>query len=225
MTVPPEFTCAFRRSSIVRVGVGRPTPRGGTVRDVLYRSAAVALLAAGIASCGDETPAGIEQEEEVPCLPNDPLGLFPTLPARLGPPATTTGTVPHQQTNAVPIPEVIAEMSNRIFASSEVEARPSTIVDGATAIWLRDAFAIGRPECIIRGRELGHIHEDGSLHITLPHGRIPGAEIAGWAEGHPWANSRAGFEAYVMIFSPQDVGELDVIVELVADGLAFVEGD
>jgi phospholipase/carboxylesterase len=58
----------------------------------------------------------------------------------------------------------------------------------------------------------------------LPHGRIPGAEAAGWVEGHPWADSRAGFEAYVMIFSPQDLGELDVIVDLIALGIDFVEG-
>ncbi len=185
----------------------------------------LAALLVLVAGCAEPAAPSIEVEEETPCLADTPLGVFPSLPARIGAPAVTTGTVPHQQTNASPIPEVIDEMSARIFAFPEVERRPSTIVDGASAIWLRDGVALSRPECIIRDREVGHIHEDGSLHVTLPHGRIPGAVEAGWVEVHPWASSRPGFEAYVMIFTPQDLGELDVIVDLVDQGIDFVGSD
>ncbi|MCZ6821994.1 MAG: DUF5519 family protein, partial [Deltaproteobacteria bacterium] len=100
----------------------------------------------------------------------------------------TTGSVPHQQIDPAIVPEVIDEMAGRIFALPDVESRLSTIVDGATAIWLRDEFNLGRPECVITERVVGHIHFDGSLHVTLPPGRIPGAEAAGWIERHPFAD-------------------------------------
>ncbi len=181
------------------------------------------LLGAG--ACGDTVAPGIiDESEPVPCAPSESSVAFPDVPLRPGPPAVTTGSVPHQQIAPDIVPEVIAEMAGRIFALPDVESRPSTIVDGASAIWLRDEFNLGRPECVIRERELGHIHLDGSLHVTLPHGRIPGAQAAGWIEPHPWADTRAGFEAYVMIFSPRDSGEVDVILDLVIQGIAFVDG-
>jgi phospholipase/carboxylesterase len=183
--------------------------------------AAVAVVAIG---CVDTIVPAVDEAEGVSCLASDTPPAFPGLPDRLGPPAVTTGSVPHQQINPNVIPEVIDEMAGRIFSLTSVESRVSTIVDGATAIWLRDDVTLARPECVVREREVGHIHPDGSIHVTLPHGRIPGAEAAGWVEGHPWADTRPGFEAYVMIFTPQDLGELDVIVDLVALGIDFVEG-
>ena len=183
----------------------------------------VAVLLASWA-CADTAGPDIDGGEEVPCAPDESPFAFPDLPLRAGPPAVTTGSVPHQQINPDVIPEVIDEMGGRIFAPPDVERRPSTIVNGATAIWLREELNLGRPECVIRERELGHIHQDGSLHVTLPHGRIPGAAAAGWIERHPWANTLPGFEAYVMIFSPRDSSEVDVFVELVVQGISFVKG-
>ena len=178
----------------------------------------------GAWACADTVALGIDEAEGVPCVPSDMSPAFPDLPLRPGPPAVTTGSVPHQQIDPDIIPEVIDEMAGRIFALPDVESRLSTIVDGATAIWLRDEFNLGRPECVIRERELGHIHLDGSLHVTLPHGRIPGAAAAGWVERHPWADTRPGFEAFVMIFSPRDSSEVDVIFSLIVLGIDFVKG-
>ena len=53
------------------------------------------------------------------------------------------------------------------------------------------------------GREVAHIHFDGSIHGVLPHSRIPEAEAAGWIERHPFAGVQPGFEAYVLIFHTQ----------------------
>jgi len=78
---------------------------------------------------------------------------------------------------------------------------------------------------VIAQREVGHIHSDGSIHITLPHARIPGAEATGWIERHPWSATRPGFEAYVMIFTPRDLMEVEAIVGLIKDGVSFVRGD
>ena len=178
----------------------------------------------GAGACTDAAIVGFEEMEEVFCVPGATSTTFPDLPFRAGPPATTTGTVPHQQINPAIVPELIDDMSARIFAHDDVESRPSSIVSGATAIWLRDEVTLVRPECVVLERELGHIHQDGSVHVTLPHNRIPGAVAARWIERHPWADTRAGFETYVMIFSPRDSGEVDVIVELISQGISFVVG-
>lgn len=184
---------------------------------------ALAFLIASWA-CADTVTSRFEEVEAIPCAPAENPLAFPDLPLRGPPAAVTTGRVPHQQINPDIFPDVITVMGRRIFALPEVESRPSTIVDGATAIWLGSEFDLQRPECVIRDRELGHIHLDGSLHVTLPHGRIPGAVTAGWVERHPWSGTRPGFESYVMIFSPRDLGEVAVIVDLLVDGISFVGG-
>lgn len=180
-------------------------------------------LLVSMAACGDSTdpvdnPAAI-------CSP-DPSGslVFEPLPDRAPPPAVTTGSVPHRQIDPDIIPEVIADLRERVFDQPLVEPRLSTIVTDATAIWIRPEINIERPECIVSGREIAHIHEDGSVHGVLPHGRIPDAESAGWIERHPWAGVQPGFEAYVLMFSPRTSAEADVILELILEGVTFVTG-
>jgi phospholipase/carboxylesterase len=130
--------------------------------------------------------------------------------------------VPHRQLDPLVIPSVIGDLHERVFALPEVEPRESLLVPGATAIWIRPDILIGRPECIVAGREVAHIHLDGSLHAVLPLGLIPDAESAGWVEPHPWAGVQPGFEAFVLIFSPRSSEEVDVAFDLVVEGLRFV---
>jgi len=182
-----------------------------------------------LAACGNTTDLAVDEvgdSEPVLCAP-DPSGSipFPPIPVRAPPPGVTTGTVPHRQINTVVIPSVIADLHERVFGLSEVEPRESDVPGGgATAIWIRREINIGRPECILSGREVAHIHVDGSLHAVLPHGRIPNAESAGWIESHPWADLQPGFETLVLIFSPRSFEEVDVIFELILEGLTFVRG-
>jgi len=178
------------------------------------------LLIMLLSGCGD-TANGVGVSEAVLCTPGR-SGSFPSLPVRALPPAVTTGSVPHRQLDPLIIPSVIAELHERVFGLTEVESRESLLVPGATAIWIRPEVTIGRPECIIAGREVAHIHLDGSLHAVLPLGRIPEAESAGWVEPHPWAGLQPGFEAFVLIFSPRSSEEVDVAFDLVLEGLRFV---
>ena len=188
----------------------------------LWRLALWPLLFAVLSACGDTTD-GIGVVEDVVCAP-DPGGsiAFPSLPVRAPPPAVTTGSVPHRQIDPIIIPSVIAELHERVFALSEVESRESLLVAGATAVWIRPEINVGRPECIVAGREVAHIHADGSLHAVLPLGRIPAAESAGWVERHPWSGLQPGFEAFVLIFSPRSSEEIDVAFDLIGEGLNFV---
>lgn len=191
----------------------------------IWRMIILPVLLTVLSACGDATE-GIGVSEDVPCIP-DPDGsmALPSLPVRAPPPAVTTGSVPHRQLDPIISPTVIAELHERVFALPAVEARESLLVAGATAIWIRPEINVRRPECIVAGREVAHIHFDGSLHAVLPLGRIPEAESTGWVERHPWAGSQPGFEAFVLIFSPRSSGEVDVAFDLVREGLDFVTED
>ena len=148
------------------------------------------LVIWGGGACGDTIPSALgESDEDDPCLPSAASPVFPDLLDRSGPPARTTGRVPHQQVDPDGVPGVIDAMARQIFALPDVEGRPSLIVETATAIWLRNEVNLARPECLVAQREVGHIHQD-ELDLTLPHGRIPGAETGGWIEQHPCLNRR-----------------------------------
>ncbi|MGI9626436.1 MAG: luciferase family protein [Longimicrobiales bacterium] len=193
----------------------------GVRRHSAWQIAAWLLLVAVPVACGDSTDP--VPGDVVLCSP-DPSGsaVFEPLPDRAPPAAVTTGTVPHRQIDPDIIPEVITELHERVFDQPLVESRESTIVTDATAIWIRAEVNLGRPECIVSGREVAHIHEDGSVHGVVPHGRIPDAESAGWIELHPFAGVQPGFEAYVLMFSPRSSEEVDVILDLILEGVAFV---
>ena len=132
--------------------------------------------------------------------------------------------MPHAQIGVAPQPDVNAELHRRAYALPGVLDRPSVIsVPGARALWLAADVAVARPEAILRGREFAHIHPDGSLHATLDPERAREAIDAGWAERHPIAD-QLGLAGLVVLYTPRTMGELDVVVELVADAYGFVTG-
>lgn len=148
-----------------------------------------------------------------------------SLPVRDNPrPVTTTG-VPHVQIGVNPIPELTEELLRRVATIPDVEIRDTVIsLPGAKGFWLSDALPLVHPEIIIGGREFAHMHPDGSLHASLP---IPLALEAigkGWAIQHPWSKQRAGWDGFVMVYSPMTMAELDVVVELIYRSYDFITG-
>ncbi len=136
----------------------------------------------------------------------------------------TQKSMPHAQIGVEPKPEVYAELFRRCFALPGVEDRPSVIsVPGARALWLKDELLLAHPEVIVAGREFAHIHPDGSLHATLKAERAGEAIAAGWAERHPMAEL-IGREGLVMLYTPMDLEELDIIFQLVVDSYNYVTG-
>ena len=147
------------------------------------------------------------------------------LPTRSGPrPAVTTG-IPHAQIGASTDPQLAAELLRRIFALPGVVEQPTAIstVPGTRAFWLAPEAPLDHPEALVVGRELGHVHPDGTLHLTLPPDLAREAIDAGWADPHPLTR-HWGVETYVLLFAPRDAGELDVIAHLVANAHAYVTG-
>ena len=147
------------------------------------------------------------------------------LPQRSGPPPRTTGSVPHTQIGVDPLPELRDELFRRTFALPDVENRPTIAsLPGARGVWISEGVPLAHPEAIVAGREFTHIHPDASLHAPLPYERAIEAVRAGWAERHPWADRRDGWEGLVLLYTPQSLEELDVVFQMIVESYEFVTG-
>lgn len=132
--------------------------------------------------------------------------------------------MPHTQLGVRPAPEVNAELFRRAFSLPGVQNRPTVIsVPGAGGLWLDDSMPLARPELILAGREFTHIHPDGSMHLTLPPDRAAEAIRAGWAEPHPLARV-TGQDGLVLVYTPRNFDELEVLWTLVLDAYCYVTG-
>lgn len=147
------------------------------------------------------------------------------LPGRETPVPQTTDGVPHVQIGIEPNPAISAELLERVSEIPGVEIRPTVIsLPGALGFWIGDDVALARPDVIVGGREFAHLHPDGSLHASLPPDLAQAATSAGWTVAHPWADQRPGWQGFVMIFTPANSEELDVVYDLVVQSYAFVTG-
>lgn len=148
-----------------------------------------------------------------------------TLPKRTTAIPRTTDGVPHVQIGIEPIPELSSELLNRVAKLPDVKIAPTVIsLPGAMGFQIERNVELAAPEVIVGGREFAHLHPDGSLHATLPPKLAKTAVSTGWAISHPWSNRRPGWEGFVMIYTPQNDDELNVVFELVVASYEFVTG-
>lgn len=149
----------------------------------------------------------------------------PDLPRRETPVPRTTNGVPHVQIGIEPNPAISAELLERVSRLPGVEiGRTAISLPGALGFRIRDEIALARPDVIVGGREFAHLHPDGSLHASLPPELVEAAAEEGWAVAHPWAGERPGWEGFVMIFTPANSEELEVVYDLVVQSYGFVTG-
>lgn len=199
---------------------------------------ALLLLAAG---CSDDRPADdtsatstISQasppRENTAASPADDLeptavGGLAVLPTRDGPRRQTTNNVPHIQLDAKKVAEVDAELRRRVFSLPGVEERESQLsLPGARSLWLADDVDLARPGVLQAGREFGHIHPDGSLHLWLPVDRAEEVAETKWGELHPWVDRDNFWDGVVMIYTPETLEEVDVTIQLVVDAYNYIAG-
>ena len=146
------------------------------------------------------------------------------LPQRIGERPATTDGIPHVQLDLDKVPEVHQEMVNRVFSVPGIANEPSVILSWE-GLWIDPDVDIVNPNALISGRELGHIHDDGSLHIFLEPSRAQEAIDAGWAVSHPYAaQEREGWDGFVMLYTPQTLEELDVVFQLIVEAYNYVTG-
>ena len=157
--------------------------------------------------------------------PSDLTPEQQSLPQRSGAPPQTTDSVPHVQVGVDPVPEIHDELLRQTFALPDVENRPTIAsLPGARGVWISEGVSLAHAEAIVAGREFTHIHPDGSLHAPLPFERAIQAVNAGWAERHPWADQKEGWEGLVLLYTPRSLDELAVVLQLIVESYNFVTG-
>ncbi|OAN84398.1 phospholipase [Jannaschia sp. EhC01] len=149
-----------------------------------------------------------------------------SLPMREMPRPETTNGVPHVQIDVQPVPELSEEMLRQVAEFPGVVLGATRVsLPGAVGFQLAGDVPIAQPQAIVGGREFAHLHPDGSLHASLHPDAARAAIDAGWAVAHPWANRRAGWEGFVMIYTPVTEAELDVVLELLRGSYTFITGE
>ena len=147
------------------------------------------------------------------------------LPKRATPVPETTNGVPHVQIGVEPNAILSQMLLDRVAQFPGVKIGPTRVsLPGALGFQIDSDMPLAHPEVIVGGREFAHLHPDGSLHASLDPELAKEAVRTGWAISHPWALQREGWEGFVMIYTPQNERELDVVAGLVEQSYAFVTG-
>jgi hypothetical protein len=153
------------------------------------------------------------------------LAASDALPPRTGPAPYTSKHVPHIQVGVEAVPEISAALLRRVEGIPGVSIHDTIVsMAGALGFWLDESMPTVHAEVIVKGREFGHIHPDGSLHISLSPGLAKRAIAAGWAIAHPWAKTRPGWEGFVMIYTPRTMAEMETVFQLVLGSYQFITG-
>ncbi len=145
------------------------------------------------------------------------------LPDRQTPMPETTNSVPHVQINITPDPVLSEKLVDRISDLPGVySANTANSLAGARGFRLRPFVSVARPNSLLGGREFAHLHADGSLHAFLPPELARQAIEKGWGTWHPWAGQNPGWDGFIMIYTPSNMQELDMVTELVKSSYVYV---
>lgn len=150
-----------------------------------------------------------------------------SLPPRSGPKPKTTSSLPHSQVTQHGPDAVIDNLHAWCFALPDVNEGDSGVsVPGSRALILRDGVD-GNPDAFMVGREFAHIHphpDNGSMHLQLSAGDVAEVVETGWGESHYLVTQGRLPIGLVMIFSPRDDAELEVVKTIVSRSHAFATG-
>lgn len=163
---------------------------------------------------------GADEQQAVP----EPAALV-ALPVREGDRRETTHGVPHIQLDAVPVPDVDTELRRRVYLLPGVEERESELsLPGTSSLWLADDIDIVRSDVLLSGREIAHIHPNGSLHVWLPVDRAKEVAETKWGELHPWVGREDFWDGMAMIYTPESAEDLEVTMRLIVDAYNYITG-
>jgi hypothetical protein len=148
-------------------------------------------------------------------------------PARPGPEPTVTEGEPQEQLDQIGSAELWDELLRRAVALPGVSERDSAIsVKGARAFWLDPELVKGPEDSLIIETEFAHIHPrpDSSWHLQLPHELALLAVSGGWGRIHTvvWVGDAPANS--MMLYSPRNEEELEVIWALVEESYRYATG-
>ncbi|MEM8541802.1 MAG: hypothetical protein AAGF25_12680 [Pseudomonadota bacterium] len=149
------------------------------------------------------------------------------LARRAGQPPETTSSLPHSQVTQHGPDDIIQELHAWCFALPLVANEHSQIsVPGSRALVLHEGTECNH-EAFMVGREFAHIHphpDNGSMHVKLSAEDAQSVVEAGWGEDHYLVTQGHYPPGLIMVFSPRNEGELDIVKQIVARSYAFATG-
>lgn len=150
-----------------------------------------------------------------------------SLTVRSGEKPETTSRLPHSQLTQHGPDHIIEKLHAWCFSLSGVANEPSGIsVPGARALILHDSINCNH-EAFMIGREFAHIHphpDNGSMHVKLPREDALQVTEKGWGEDHYLVTQGHYPIGLVMVFSPRDVDELEIVKAIVKKSYEYATG-
>jgi len=159
--------------------------------------------------------------------PGDIKVLF-DLPKREGPkPTIAPFAVPHRQMNQHN-DTVTRNKQKQIFDAQVADAnynliyKMSYLEKHSPGIFLKDSTAGNSTVVPISHAEVGHIHPtDGSMHIILSPSDTKEVIEKGWGELHGLAGQDRAAKTYMMIYSPRNDLELEIIKKILEAAVKY----
>lgn len=136
---------------------------------------------------------------------------------------TTSNDGPHRQLDQCTPPALWGELVARVFSLDGVEEGISQVSPPSSrAVFLSDRRVERSPETSLApGQRLEPVHlhgvQDTSIHLVLPPDRGDELVRLGWAEPHQYAD----FATEHMLYGPRDGNELEAVVSVIEESLAF----
>jgi hypothetical protein len=149
------------------------------------------------------------------------------LRARAGDRPAVSNVGPQAQLSQQSSPELWGLLVARSFALPAVEEGHSQVSPASSrAVFLREQREERLPETSLApGMRLEPVHlhgvADTSIHLCLPVERAEEVAALGWAEPHQYGD----FGTELLVYGPRDVDELEIVLELIGESLAFASGD
>lgn len=147
-------------------------------------------------------------------------------PRREGPRPTTSTEGPHRQLDQKAPPELWGRLVASVFSLPGIqEGRSQVSPISSRAVFLTDRENERVPETSLApGQRLEPVHlhgfDDTSVHLCLPTERGRQLTELGWLEPHQFEE----FGTEYMAYGPRSNEELDVVVSLVRESIAFALG-
>ena len=144
-------------------------------------------------------------------------------PRREGSRPTTSTEGPHRQVDQNASPELWGRLIASVFSlPGTQEGRSQVSPISSRAVFLLDQETeLGPGTSLAPGQRLEPVHlhgfDDTSVHLCLPTDRGRELTELGWAEPHQFEE----FGTEYMAYGPRSSEELDVVVSLVRESIAF----
>ena len=149
------------------------------------------------------------------------------LPSRKGDKPQTTSFIPHSQVTQHGPDDIIIRLHEWCFSLPAVTNEHSGIsVPGARALVL-DGECNCNHDAFMIGREFAHIHphpDSGSMHVNVPAEDAKDIIDAGWGEDHFLVTMGHLPPGLIMVFSPRDKEELEVVKKIVKRSYEYATG-